>query len=194
MQQAGDGDSRSEYGSLRSERALKDLYEAHGNRLFQVCLHIVGNRPEAEEVVQDVFTDIWLGKAVFRHQSSIKTWLYRVAVNKCLMLLRKRRMLRWLGLAAIKDSYLQVIEHTHALHDMIHKEELAQWHGIIQRLPDQQRIAFSCFYLHEMSYAETASAMKRSVSSVDALLVRARRNLQLWLTDQKPHGNRKSGG
>lgn len=185
MQQAEDGDVKPGYENLRSEQALKNLYEAHGNRLFRVCMHILGNAPEAEELVQDVFTDVWLGKAVFRHQAAVATWLYRIAVNKCLMLLRKRRVLRWMGLVGVEDRHTGIAEHTHPLDKMIEQEESLRWQRLIQKLPDQQRIAFTCFYLNDLSYAETAAVMRCSVSSVESLLVRARRNLKVWLIEVK---------
>jgi len=72
-------------------RAMRDLYLAHHRRIFGLALRLTGNIGDAEDVVQDTFLRAWRNLSRFRGDSSFGTWLYRIAVNLCRDLGRKRK-------------------------------------------------------------------------------------------------------
>jgi RNA polymerase sigma factor (sigma-70 family) len=75
----------------RDERAFAELYRRSSSRLFGVCLRVMGNRDEAEEVLQEAFVTIWKRAASFDAKlSSAVTWLVTVARNKAIDRLRQR--------------------------------------------------------------------------------------------------------
>jgi RNA polymerase sigma-70 factor, ECF subfamily len=71
--------------------SLTVLYQKHGPSLYWVCMRYTRSREDAEDVVQQVFMKAQKNLQSFRGQSSLYTWLYRIAVNECLDLFRKRK-------------------------------------------------------------------------------------------------------
>jgi RNA polymerase sigma-70 factor (ECF subfamily) len=67
------------------------IYELYGTRVYRLCLHMVGNPADAEELTQDTFLQVFRKLDTYRGESAFSTWLHRVAVNVVLMRLRKNR-------------------------------------------------------------------------------------------------------
>src|SRR5215510_13281245 len=67
----------------RDERAFRELIEEHRDRVFNLTYRMLGSRPEAEDVAQEVFITVFKTVDTFREESKFSTWLYRVAVNHC---------------------------------------------------------------------------------------------------------------
>ena len=70
--------------------AFERLYEAHGARMKSVAANLLGDLADAEDAVQETFLKVYRGAASFRGGSMLSTWIYRVLVNSCYDLLRKR--------------------------------------------------------------------------------------------------------
>jgi RNA polymerase sigma-70 factor (ECF subfamily) len=70
--------------------AFERLYEMHGARMKSVAANLLGNLADAEDAVQDCFLKVYRGAASFRGASRVSTWIYRVLVNTCYDMLRKR--------------------------------------------------------------------------------------------------------
>ena len=68
--------------------AFEELYRAHAGRLYNLVFRMVGSAQEAEDLLQDVFLNAYRKLGSFRGDSSLGTWLYRLAVNQCLDVLR----------------------------------------------------------------------------------------------------------
>jgi RNA polymerase sigma-70 factor (ECF subfamily) len=73
-------------------RAFAQIYSLHKRRTYSLCLRMVGNTAEAEDLTQDVFLQLHRKIATFRGDSAFSTWLHRLAINVVLMHLRKKRM------------------------------------------------------------------------------------------------------
>jgi RNA polymerase sigma-70 factor, ECF subfamily len=67
----------------RDERAFNDLVQAYERRVFRVVLRMLGRRDEAEDMVQEVFVQVFKSVDTFRGESKLSTWVYRIAVNLC---------------------------------------------------------------------------------------------------------------
>lgn len=65
----------------RDERAFSELIEEQGDRVFNLCFRMLGNRQEAEDVAQEVFITVFKSVDSFRGDSKLSTWLYRIASN-----------------------------------------------------------------------------------------------------------------
>jgi RNA polymerase sigma-70 factor (ECF subfamily) len=70
--------------------AFERLYELHNRRVYSLCLRMVGNTAEAEDLAQEAFLQLFRKIATFRGESAFSTWLHRLAVNVVLMKLRKK--------------------------------------------------------------------------------------------------------
>ena len=74
------------------QRAGAVLVERHLSYVLHICRRKLGHEAEAEEAAQDVFTSVWKNAANWQPgQAKVSTWLYRIAVNRCIDILRRRR-------------------------------------------------------------------------------------------------------
>src|SRR5437667_8278847 len=74
-------DSDAARAASGDREAFERIYRAHVNRVFSLCARMVGDRTRAEELTQDVFVRAWEKLHLFRGDSSLATWLHRLAVN-----------------------------------------------------------------------------------------------------------------
>src|ERR1019366_3864661 len=72
--------------------AFERIYRLHSRRVYALCLRMVGNTAEAEDLTQDAFLQLFRKIGTFRGESAFSTWLHRLAVNVVLMRLRKKTL------------------------------------------------------------------------------------------------------
>lgn len=73
------------------EKVFKDLYELHYSQVLRLCMsYVSGDVHQAKDLTQEVFIKVWSNLESFRNESKVTTWIYRIAVNTCLMKLRKK--------------------------------------------------------------------------------------------------------
>jgi len=70
--------------------AFERIYQLHNRRVYSLCLRMVGNTAEAEDLTQEAFLQLFRKISTFRGESAFSTWLHRLAVNVVLMRLRKK--------------------------------------------------------------------------------------------------------
>lgn len=165
----------------RDERAFKELVEEYQQMVFSTCLGIVHDYDDTDDVVQDVFIEAFRSLDRFRADSKISTWLYRISVNKSLNFIRDNKRRRFFQSIGAVDSPEIADEQNLGempYHSMVEKERAKIIHQAIDSLPAKQRIAFVLSKYEDLSYVEIAEVMKTSVSSVESLLFRAKKNLQ----------------
>lgn len=169
-------------------KLLVDEYQA---LVINTCYGFVRNRQDAEDVAQDVFIEAYRSIEGFRAQSKLSTWLYRIAVNKSLNYLRDNKKNTWLKSLDIlfdDDSNTKTLEPEDSKNNMPDKiaenKETGNYiYQAINTLPDNQRIAFTLSKYEDLSYKEIADVMELSLSSVESLLFRAKKNLQKKLIE-----------
>jgi RNA polymerase sigma-70 factor, ECF subfamily len=72
--------------------AFERIYRLHSRRVYALCLRMVGNTAEAEDLTQEAFLQLFRKIGTFRGESAFSTWLHRLAVNVVLMRLRKKSL------------------------------------------------------------------------------------------------------
>jgi RNA polymerase sigma-70 factor (ECF subfamily) len=70
--------------------AFEEIYQKHHRRVYSLCLRMTQNPPEAEDLTQEVFIQLFRKIGSFRGESAFTTWLHRMTVNQVLMHFRKR--------------------------------------------------------------------------------------------------------
>ena len=73
----------------RDEAAFEELIRLYEKKVYTLCARMCGNAEDAEEAAQDTFLALWRGIGSFRQESSLSTWIYRLASNACIDLLRR---------------------------------------------------------------------------------------------------------
>lgn len=170
----------------KNETAFTHFVAHYKDRVYNTVLSILQNREEAEDLSQEIFIDIWNKVGSFRGESSLSTWVYQVAVNRCRDHLKwKKRKKRF---AFIRSLSGEAQEMKHQIPDFVHpgvqmeqRERAKALFKAIKKLPESQRVAFSLHKLEGLSYQEIAGIMDRSLGSVESLMHRAKQNLQKML-------------
>ncbi len=170
------------------EKSLKELYDLFKDKVFNLSISYSQNQQDAEEILQDVFIEVFRSIDSFKGDSNISTWIYRITVNKSLDFLRyTKRKKRFAVVTSLfnRDSGGQIIEHSDFTHpgiEMEQKELNRYLFKAIDKLPESQKTAFLLSKVEGLSGAEICGIMKISLSSVDSLLFRARQNLKKLLS------------
>jgi len=173
---------------LRAPGAFRDFIERHQERVRNICYRFLESVEDAEEIAQDVFVEVYRSLERFRGDSSLSTWVYRIAVTKSIDCLRKRRRIKRFGAIKMMLGLAEVENQVAAPDDcnpervLEEKERRAILAQALDSLPESQRVAITLIKYEELSYKEVAEVMGLSVSSVEALVHRAKLGLQSRLT------------
>lgn len=168
--------------------ALHSLYDRHSRRVYNTALSYLQREADAEEVTQDVFTKVWRSAASFKGNSEVTTWLYRIAVNTSLSLLRKQK--RRTIFAAFGDNAPSPPDFQHPEAMMEDAEAMKALFKAIYSLPDRQKTAFILSYVEEIPRSQVADIMGSSLKAVESLLIRAKGGLRKKLEPNHPHRGR----
>ena len=152
--------------------ALATLFERHHARVYGYCLRMTGNRPAAEDLVQDVFMKMLKYKATFKDDSELVPWMYGIARNACLGHLRRRAMDR---LPAAGDVEQAAEPDTEELHDDRQSELVRR---ALLRLPAERREVLVLSRYEYKSYDEIARVLDCSVGAVKVRVHRAMKQLR----------------
>ena len=154
------------------ERAFRTLAERHAGAALGLARRILGSEAAAEDIVQDALLRVWINAPRWRPEAAFRTWLYRIVVNLCL---NARRRAPDLPL----DAAGQVADPASAADEQLRlRERDRRLAAAILELPERQRAAVVLTYQEGLSNADVAEVLDTSVSSVETLLVRARRTLR----------------
>jgi RNA polymerase sigma-70 factor (ECF subfamily) len=157
--------------------AFQCLARRHSKSTFALARRIAGNDEDAEEIVQEALIRVWTAAPRWRPDAAFKTWLYRIAVNLCLNLRRQK------PLVALEEAGDRPDPEPLAI-DLLERKQSDKFvANAIAWLPERQRAVLVLTYYEGLSNAETADMMDTSVSSVESLLVRAKRTLRARLGD-----------
>lgn len=170
------------------DSAFKIIVNTWQDMVYNTSLGIVQNAEDAEDVAQEVFVQVYESIGQFKGDSKFSTWLYRIAVTKSLDHLRKKkRKKRFALLQSIFGYNEEEVRHQPDFHhpgiSLENKEKAAILFRAIDKLPDNQKTAFTLHKLEGLSYQEVAEIMESTVSSVESLMHRAKGNLRKILTD-----------
>lgn len=170
--------------------AFRILVANHHQMVIRICMSFLNQQEDAEDVAQEVFIEIFKSMPTFREESSLSTWLYRMAVNKSLDFIRqKKRKKRGYGLLTHMEysdlANLSVSNDTDS--DMLLEEEERRQIllSVMSQLPERQRIALTLSKLEELPQKEVAQIMDVSEGSVESLLVRGKKKLKELLLPHK---------
>ncbi len=170
-----------------SDSAFRNLVETYQNRVYNTCLGLLQNESDAEETAQDVFIEVHRSIGAFRGESKLSTWLYRIATTKSLELIRKnKRQKRFAFLQSLagNNETSDSLKQAHFVHpgiEMEQKENAKALFQAIGQLPETQKVAFTLHKIEGLAYQQISEIMETSVSSVESLMFRARKNLQRTL-------------
>jgi len=157
------------------------LVNRHKDKAFTLAVRLVGDRREAEEVVQDGFMRAYRNLEQFRGDAKFSTWLYRIVYNLCMTKVSRRR---WqpeivdVHRGEMHDNVF-VDEEEIGFDERLENEELKQIVvDEVNLLPEKYRTPITLFYLQEMSYEEITEVMNLPLGTVKTNLFRGRNLLR----------------
>jgi RNA polymerase sigma-70 factor (ECF subfamily) len=168
------------------EVACAELVAAHQRMVFNLALHLLGDRDEALDLSQEVFLRVFRTLAGFRGQSALRTWIYRIVVNQA------RNRLRWWR-RRHRSEQVSLDEHLRQFGDfpstmeaapdrqLARKETAARIWMALDRLPFDQRTALVLREIDGLRYDEIAFSLGVAVGTVKSRLTRARQALRAEL-------------
>ena len=141
------------------------LIEQYGDRLYWHIRRVVVNHEDAEDVLQETFAKAYTSIADFRgdSESSLTAWLYRIATNVAINVLRRRKKWALSSLDSVRGDLLATFEHEI---DPSADEIVVRLQKAILALPTKQRLVFNMRYYDELSFEQISQATGDSVSTL----------------------------
>lgn len=150
------------------ERLFAQTVTEHKSTIYTVCYMFSNDSDEVNDLFQEVLINLWKGFEGFEHRSDIKTWIYRVALNTCISLDRKRRRSATVPLTMDINLFEDSDEDTRQV-DMLHRR--------IARLQPFDR-AIVLLWLEDLSYDEIGRIVGVTAKNVSVRLFRIREQLK----------------
>jgi RNA polymerase sigma-70 factor (ECF subfamily) len=183
----------------KDKRAFAQLVDQNSDHIYRLALRLTGNPQDAEDVVQETFIKAFNNVESFEGRSKVSTWLYRIATNEALMLLRRRKD----GITHIDEGVetdegeimpIQIVDWCCLPEQEIMTEETRQ---VLQdaalQLSSANRAAFLLRDVEGLSTQEAAEALDISESALKVRLMRARLQLREALSDYFANRMAKEG-
>ncbi len=162
--------------------SYEDFYNQYKILVYNVALHYLQNIEDAEEVTQDVFVQVFQSLKKFEQKSTVKTWIYRITINKSIDYIKHKNSQKRFFIFGKKTTNTAEInsisnfEHPGIL--MVNKEKAAILFSAINQLAENQKTAFILSKLDGLSNPEISEVMNVSTGAVESLVFRAKQNLK----------------
>ncbi len=153
------------YNAGDTELAFKHLVQLYSERLYWHIRRFVVSHDVTNDLLQDVYLKIWTSLPSFRGDSTLYTWIYRIATNESLNYLRKQKLRATLSFDSLPSLMEKKIDEDVYFNGNEIQREL---HKAIQRLPDKQKAVFNLRYFDELSYKEIAEILSTSEGALKA--------------------------
>ena len=172
------------------EAACAELVDEHQRMVFQLAMNLLGDRDEALDLSQEVFLRVFRTIHRFRGHSSLRTWIYRIAVNQARnrhRFWRRRHRADQVSLDAHLAAYGDFPSRQDAGPDRVlaQKELADQLQRALDHLPFDQRTAIVLREVDGLSYEEIAYSLGVAVGTVKSRLTRARQALRAELREAR---------
>jgi RNA polymerase sigma-70 factor (ECF subfamily) len=163
------------------ERQKYRLYQLYSKAMFNVCYRMMNNREEAEDMLQEAFTQAFLKLDSFRYESSFGGWLKRIAINICINAKNKRKVeltfmdeMHQFDKPEIDENYEEEVQLT-----------VAGITKAMEKLPEGGRIIFSLYLLEGYDHGEISQILNITESTSKSQFMRAKRRIVEILNEQK---------
>ncbi len=162
-------------------KAQFELYQLYSKAMFNICLRMLKNEADAEDLLQNSFIDVFTKLDTFRFQSTIGAWIKRIVVNNCINFLKKRRLYFEEIDDRLGDREDTQVEEEPTLSVQAIKDAIFQ-------LPDGYRVVFSLYQMEGYDHKEIAEILNVSEQTSKSQYSRARKKLRELLSQPMASG------
>lgn len=165
-----------------NRKAQFRLYELYSRAMYNAAYRILNNREEAEDMLQEAFTECFRNISSFRSDSTFGAWLKKIVVNRCINRLRKR------------ETELVYIDDYRPVEHAMEEETATSWPDAsviskaVEQLPDGYRAVFSLYLLEGYDHSEISQIMNISESTSKTQYLRAKEKLKQILLTTRSNG------
>ncbi|GBC81616.1 ECF RNA polymerase sigma factor SigE [bacterium HR10] len=173
--------------------AFEELYRRHRRKVYSLCLRMLGNVPDAEDLTQEVFLQLYRKIGSFKGAAALSTWLYRLTVNRVLMYLRTHRRQQEEQLHEGEEiAQTEAMKRPRRDGSIIDRIDLER---AIRRLPPGYRAVFLLHDMEGYEHEEIARLLGIAVGTAKSQLHKARMKLRELLgADASGHSLRGQPG
>jgi RNA polymerase sigma-70 factor (ECF subfamily) len=175
----------------RDPTAFETLARTEQDRVYELCLRMVGDREEAYDLTQEIFVSVHENLPRFRQDSRVSTWIFRIAKNHCLnrlKYLKRRGRGRQYSFADVSEDALQraVGEPPRPDAALIAQKERGLLHKALARIDEEQRLLVVLRDVEGLSYEEIVAITDLPEGTVKSRLHRAREKLAALVAEMEP--------
>ena len=168
------------YRTDKDLNTLSILYDRYIELIFGLCLKYLKNEEDAKDAVINIYEEL-IAK-VHKHEITyFRSWLYQVAKNHCLMILRKNKHYT----VEFNPDFMQSPSDLHQGEAVLKESQLTIMEDCIQKLTDHQKTAVELFYLRGKCYKEVAEITNSEVNMVKSQIQNGRRNLKICMENNQ---------
>lgn len=162
-----------------TEKAFRLIVEKYGSKIYWHARRLVIIHDDADDVVQNTFINAWKNIGNFRNESSIYTWLYTIATNESLALIKKREKRSSVPLDSLENIFNLAGEGDTWFDGNEAERKLQE---AILKLPEKQMLVFKMKYFEEMSYEDMSKVLGTSVGALKASYHHAVKKIELFIS------------
>jgi len=169
--------------------AFDILVERYKERLYATIYHVTGNHEDADDLVQDALIKAYKSLGSFKGQSSFYTWVYRIAVNRTINFLKRRKNRNHFSLDDVDGNiqtdpdFVELMSHVTPRREVGLNELQERLNEALQKLSEAHRGVVVMHDIQGMTHADIAKVMKCSEGTVRSRLFYARQQLQGYLSE-----------
>ena len=164
----------------QNPEAYRELFARYQQKLFTYIFHLVGNKDEAEDILQNVFSKTYKNIGNFDQTRKFSSWIYRIAHNEAVNFLKrksKRYTVSWDDIATSKDKLDTATNDEPPEEKWAHEEITQEIDEALKELPQKYQQVLKLRYFQEYSYEDIGVILKKPVNTVGTLINRAKKKL-----------------
>ena len=159
------------------QASFDQLYQLYSERLYLNLLKLVKHPETAEEILQDIFIQVWEKRNTIEIHTSIRAYLFRIGENKVYDFYRKVRRDKVLY-AHVKAAASE--QYTHIEETLLYRENEQLLHAAVTALPPQRRQVFELCKLQGKTYEQVSAQLGISTSTINDHIVKATRSIRQY--------------
>jgi len=153
--------------------------QKYQGKIYWLIRHMLIDHDDTNDTVQDVFIKVWNNIHDFREDSQLYTWIYRIATNEALSVLRKKKNLFFLPILNVEKKLLESLTDDNYFNGNQIQMKLQK---AILELPPKQRLIFNMKYFNALKYDEISEITGTSVGALKASFHLASKRIEKYLT------------
>jgi RNA polymerase sigma-70 factor, ECF subfamily len=174
------------YRNTRDTKLIGVLFDRYAHLVYGISLKYFDREDDRKEAVMQVFEKLYEALLQF-DIANFKSWLYSVAKNQCLMIIKKENTVSFNDQLQLKNFQQEFMEFEETF-SLNHGSEINledKLHEVIKELNEEQRVCVDLFYLQDKSYKEISDATNYSYNQVKSFIQNGKRNLKIMLESIK---------